>query len=236
MSGLLLSHPGSLYEALFPEARPRIIAAVGGGGKTTFLNTLAAELHDRGRRVVVTTTTKTRPPEDPALLAQTVPEAAQLLDAGHIPLAGQYLTKEKVQGLPGSLPVLAAMADYVLIEADGSRKRPLKMTDPAYEPVIPPEAEAVVALAGLDALGCPVSQVVHRPELACKALGVSPEAPVTPELAARLLALCYRPRYVLLNKADGPDRQRAGLAVAAHLPGARCVIASLRDWGHAELR
>lgn len=236
MSTILLSPPGSLYEALFPEDRPRVIAAVGGGGKTSFLKTLAAQLHADGARIVVTTTTKMRPPEDPGLLAQTPEEAARILDAGHIPLAGQYFSEEKIQGLPGGISELAKIADYVLVEADGSRKRPLKITDPSYEPVIPLEANAVVALAGLDAVGKSVSEAVHRPELACKALGMTPEHGISPQDVARLLEHCYRPRYVLLNKADGLSRQRAGLEIASYLPGARVVITSLRDWGWAETR
>lgn len=236
MSAILLSHPESLYKALFPDEQPRVIAAVGGGGKTTFLNTLANQLHATGARVVVTTTTKMRPPKDPALLAQTPEDAARILDAGHIPLAGRYYTKEKIQALPGGIRALSKIADYVLVEADGSRMRPLKMTDPSYEPVIPPEADAVVALAGLDAIGQPVSEAVHRPEMACRILGMAPDHQIAPPDVAQLLAHCYQPRYVLLNKADSPDRQSFGLEIAAQLLGAHCLIASLRDWGQAENR
>lgn len=236
MSAVFLSPPENLYKALFPEEQPRIIAAVGGGGKTTFLHTLANQLHASGARVIVTTTTKMRPPEDPALLAQTPEEAARILDAGHIPLAGQYFSAEKITGIPDNISGFAKIADYVLVEADGSRKRPLKMTDPTFEPVIPPEAEAVVALAGLDAIGHPVSKAVHRPELAREALGLAENQPVTAESIARLLSHCYQPRYVLLNKADDPVRRKAGLEIAFYLSAARCIITSLRDWGFAEKR
>ncbi len=236
MSAIFLSPPASLNKALFPEKTPRVIAAVGGGGKTTFLKTLAAELQAAGASVILTTTTKVRPPEDLSLLAQGPEEAAAILTQGHIPLVGRYITAEKLQGLPGGIAPLMGLADYILVEADGSRKRPLKMTNPTYEPVIPPEAEAVVALAGLDALGQPLSRSVHRPELAGQALTLPMDHLVTPETVARLLDLCYQPRYVLCNKADDPLRQRSGLEIAARLPGARCVITSLRAWGLAETR
>lgn len=236
MSAFLLFPPKSLYDALFPEEHPRIIAAVGGGGKTTFLKTLANQLHAAGARVVVTTTTKMRPPEDPALLAQTPEEAARILNAGQIPLAGRHIHAEKVTGIPGGIPELAKIADYVLVEADGSRKHPLKMTDAAYEPAIPPGADAVVALAGLDAVEKTLIDAVHRPELACKALDMTPEHQISPQDIARLLEWCYQPRYVLLNKADNPFRQKAAFDIAALLPGARCIVTSLRDYGFAENR
>ncbi|MGL6173173.1 MAG: selenium cofactor biosynthesis protein YqeC, partial [Cellulosilyticaceae bacterium] len=38
--------------------REGIIAFVGGGGKTTTIYTLARELSDQGKKVIVTTTTK----------------------------------------------------------------------------------------------------------------------------------------------------------------------------------
>lgn len=235
MSALFVAPPESLYEALFPGRKPRIIAAVGGGGKTTLLKTLAAELSARGAKAVITTTTKMHPPEDRSLLARTPEDAALLLAAHPVVWLGVLTGEEKMTGIPAALPALLPAADYVLIEADGSRKKPLKMTDPRYEPVIPPEAEAVVALAGLDGLGKPISEAVHRPELARALLGAEASV-VTPAIAARLLCHCYEPDIILLNKADTPDLQALGLEIAALLPERRTVITSLRDWGLAEPR
>lgn len=235
MSALVVAPPESLYEALFPGRKPRIIAAVGGGGKTTLLKTLAAELSARGATAVITTTTKMHPPEDRALLARTPEEAALLLASHPVVWFGALAGEEKMTGVPGAIPALARAADYVLIEADGSRKRPLKMTDPQYEPVIPPEAEAVVALAGLDGLGKPISEAVHRPGLALALLGRETTL-VTPAVAARLLLHCYEPDAVLLNKADTPALRALGRETAALLPGQHTVITSLRDWGLAETR
>ncbi|MCZ7671710.1 MAG: selenium cofactor biosynthesis protein YqeC [Chloroflexi bacterium] len=53
--------------------------------------------------------------------------------------------------------------DFVLVEADGSRMRPIKA--PAeHEPVIPPDATVVAPVVGLDALERPLSEIAHRPE------------------------------------------------------------------------
>ena len=236
MSAVLIAPPERIYAALFGESFPRVIAAVGGGGKTTFLKTLAAELAAEGARVVVTTTTKMHPPEDASILGTTADEVISLLETTPIVWAGLPLSEGKMTAIPDSLPRLKASADYVLVEADGSRKRPLKMTDPAYEPRIPPEADAVVALAGLDSLGRPIREAVHRPALACPVLKKGADSPVTREDIACLLSHCYNPRYVLLNKADTPALREEACRIAALLPEARCLIASLRLWGQAETR
>jgi CTP:molybdopterin cytidylyltransferase MocA len=52
-------------------------------------------------------------------------------------------------------------ADVVLIEADGSRRMPLKW--PAdHEPVIPDYTDITVCVAGLSAIGKPVTETVYR--------------------------------------------------------------------------
>ena len=225
-----------LWRTLFGGAEPKTVAVVGAGGKTSLVRTLAAELAGMGRRVVITTTTKMHPPPDRSLLCES-PEAVRALLETKSPVwAGIFFNDFKIEGLPEPIAALADMADHVIIEADGAKRLPLKMIDASHEPVIPPETDAVVAVAGLDAIGKPVSETVHRPALACAALGCGGAHPVTPEDAARLLQICYAPRFVLLNKADTGRERALAEAVASLLPDARCVIASLRDFGYAETR
>ena len=82
---------------------------------------------------------------------------------------------------------LRRAADVVLVEADGAKRLPLKA--PAeYEPVIPPCADAVAAVAGMDAVGQAVGAVCHRPERVCALLGAGAEHVLTPEDVALLLA------------------------------------------------
>ncbi|MPM68025.1 hypothetical protein SDC9_114951 [bioreactor metagenome] len=134
----------------------------------------------------------------------------------------------------------AARADWLLAEADGSRRLPVK-APAAHEPVLLEPCRAVIAVAGLSALGHPLSRVCHRPELACAVLGVSPETPLTPELLARLLASPLgqfkgvgEPGQLrlFLNQADTPAFVRLGEQTArlslALLPGCRAVVAALR--------
>jgi molybdenum cofactor cytidylyltransferase len=106
-----------------------------------------------------------------------------------------------------------------LIEADGSRRRPLK-APAAHEPVIPGWAEHVVVIAGLSALGKPLSsEWVHRPERFAALTGLQPDEPITPDALARVLMHAqgglkgipnHARRSVMLNQANTAEAQAAG--------------------------
>ena len=137
---------------------------------------------------------------------------------------------EKI-GPPKRLEELCALSDYALIEADGARELPLK-APAAHEPVIPENALLVVAVAGVDGFGKPVSSV-HRPELYAALIGKPLDAPVTPEDAA--FVLCHpegqkknvRCKWsALLNQADDAEKQALARACAMRIPGG-AVITSL---------
>jgi molybdenum cofactor cytidylyltransferase len=104
----------------------------------------------------------------------------------------------------------------LLIEADGSRQKPLKA--PAdHEPVIPDFVDTVVVVAGMSGLGKPLTdEFVHRPEIFARLSGLTPGETVTPEALGRLLThpsggLKNIPsgatRVALLNQADTPELQ-----------------------------
>ncbi|MGI5876917.1 MAG: selenium cofactor biosynthesis protein YqeC, partial [Dethiobacteria bacterium] len=132
---------GDFYHHLFEGEAPRCVALVGAGGKTTTIHTLAGELVSTGARVVITTSTKMHPPEDRKLLAGTAEEAAAILKNRPFAYAGIPCNARKMTGLPeAEFEKLLAIADCVLVEADGARKRPLKMTA-TYEPVVPDRAD-----------------------------------------------------------------------------------------------
>ncbi len=177
---------------------------VGGGGKSTAMFRLAAELAAQGKRVVTTTTTHisiaqialaphhlVHPPDRP--VEELVARLSSLLAAHPYAL---------VVGLPDSatgrafgidLAVVEAIAalpevDAVLVEADGSRMRPFKA--PAdHEPVVPPCTTLLVPVVGIDALGRPLTDdTVHRAERVAALAGTQPGGAVTPEVVAAVLA------------------------------------------------
>ena len=153
----------------------------------------------------------------------------------------QALTAHRVvcAGTPGrdgkltapSLPMaaLAALADYVLVEADGSRRLPLKAHGPR-EPVLPPERRQTICVVGASGFGRPAAEAVHRPEHFCALTGAAPETAVTPALVAAALAAERLADTVLLNQVEGPARQADAAAFARALAGhgLRIAAGSLR--------
>jgi probable selenium-dependent hydroxylase accessory protein YqeC len=218
---------------------PGITAIVGGGGKTTLMLSLARALSRSGARVIVTTTTHIFPPED---IATTDPESEQAAKSALArnnlvcfasPAEGGKLAAPKL-----STSTMRTIADYVLVEADGAKRLPLKA--PAeHEPVIPAAAELVIAVAGLDGIGQAIAEAAFRPARYAVLCGKMETDAVTPIDAARVLAhengqrkgVPANARFaVLLNKADDETRRNIALEIAAELGRyhvERVVIAAL---------
>jgi len=127
-----------------------------------------------------------------------------------------------------------------LIEADGSRRRPVKA--PAeHEPPIPNFVDTVVVVVGLSALGKPcTADWVHRPEIYSQRAGLQLGDPIS--MTAMKNVLCHphgglknipsRARKVaLLNQADTPDLCRTAEMLAAHLLAKfdRVIVAALNN-------
>ncbi len=136
--------------------------------------------------MVTTTTHILRHPGLP-LVEEPTPERLRAALEGHgVVTVGTVFRGDKLSGA-GTPEELRRAADVVLVEADGAKRLPLKA--PAeYEPVIPPCADAVAAVAGMDAVGQAVGAVCHRPERVCALLGAGAEHVLTPEDVALLLA------------------------------------------------
>ncbi len=162
-----------------------VTAAVGGGGKTSLLNRLAAEL-SRTNTVLLLTTTHIWPPACETLL---LPTRARIRDAfAHTNLlaAGDPSPEGKLTAAAALRDEYEGLADYVLVEADGARGLPLKAPD-AREPVLPANAALVIAVAGMACAGQTIAQSAHRPALYAELAGLPPDAYVTPQTVARVL-------------------------------------------------
>jgi len=181
------------------------LSFVGAGGKTTFIEYLAAEAVRRGRHVAITTTTKIW-----AKAPYVVwPDLCTLRPQPDFVRVGKTVADGKLTALQEEeVAELGLAYDLVLIEADGSKGRPLKY--PAeYEPIIPSFSDRVVVVAGLDALSGRVDEQVFRSELFEPATGVPQDARVTPSLFLRffeddtLIKGVNRQKCaILLNKYD----------------------------------
>lgn len=217
--------------------QPKIVSIVGAGGKTTALRALARAL--AFRRVLVTTTTHmfpVPPPDCRTVLTDPAPDAllAQLQLPGAV-CAGRQAESGKLCALPPALLTqTAAAADIVLCEADGAHRLPLKLHR-ADEPVLPPQTDLCLIVAGLSALGRPIRDAVHRYAL-CPDWAANPERLVgIPEVlycvreAAAACGLPKKTMRVLLNQAGTPAlaalAEPAATALAAE--GLDCRIGSL---------
>ena len=77
---------------------------------------------------------------------------------------GTLETNGKLSPFPLSFSAIEQMADYVLVEADGSKRLPGKAHG-RNEPQIPKESQRTVLVFGASALHKPISEVIHRVEI-----------------------------------------------------------------------
>ena len=203
-----------------------VTAVMGSGGKTSLLYQLAEELRPCGTVLLATTTHIMRPPQYP--FAGTAEELAAALAAHGAACAGSYTPEGKL-----TAPAFAGWqqaADFVLVEADGSRRRPLK-AHALHEPVIPPCTRQVICVVGLSGLHRPVSEVVHRPELFCPLVGCTPEDEATPERVARALVQEHLADTYFLNQAESGSVLQDAKIIVSHLKpqGFSVVAGSQRE-------
>lgn len=152
----------------------RVIAFVGGGGKTTLIYELARELAGVGKQVLVTTTTHMKEPEKKWEADHTV----------GVPCEEQ---SGKIKGVSEEeYRKLKDRCDILLVEADGAKRKPLKA--PAeHEPVIPKDADMVIGMAGASAIGKTIEEGCHRAELVGKLLGKNITEVITAEDLVKVL-------------------------------------------------
>lgn len=200
-----------------------VTAVVGSGGKTTLLSLLARELPGT---VVLTTTTHIRPfPGVPLLVSPTADEVASALRTDRVACVGARTEGGKLTVPELGVEALAEIADFVLVEADGARRLPLK-AHAAWEPVVPERSERTILVLGASGLDHPVHERVHRPELFCELAGCAPDDPATPGLVARAANAEALADVALVNQADvAPGRARE-LAALLAIPAA---VGSLRS-------
>lgn len=198
--------------------RSGITAVIGGGGKTTLLRALGTELAADGARVLLCATTKLFPFADlPNLADPTETALAEALEARRLVCAGTPVPGTGKLTAP-NIPVarLAALADYVLAEADGAAGRPLKAHAP-HEPVIPPEANQTVLVIGASGFGRPIAEAAHRPALYARLAGAEESAPASLETEAAVLLAEGLHTRVFINQVETAEARRQAAALAARL-------------------
>ena len=192
-----------------------IRAFVGAGGKTTLIHEQAAQYRAEGKRVFVTTSTHMFIEPDTVLSDDPEVILAQLNRTGYV-MAG-IPEGEKIRSLSSeTYERVCSYADVVLLEADGSSRKPIKFPN-STEPVLYDNVEEIVVVCGLQAIGKPLIEIAHRPELVKACLGAQDDTIITLEHIAVLLREGYlrplRKRYknVSVYAAGGTEAERKQL-------------------------
>jgi len=232
----------SLPQALRVNSSP-CIAFIGAGGKTTAIFQLARRLP---LPVIVTATSHLGTWQirfaDQHIVTET-PAPLEELEHG---LKGVILVTGKIDG-DRTKPINHNLMNWLqqfcgyhsiplLIEADGSRGRPLKAWA-EHEPPIPSFVELIVQVVGLTGLGKPLSdEYVHRPEIFAELSGLRIGELVTQDSLVRVLTHLEggqknipinARRVALLNQTDTHELQSVAQGLArALIPAYHSVIIS----------
>lgn len=202
---------------------PSCIAFIGAGGKSTAMFKLARELTSP---VIVTATshlgTWQTQLADSHIIAKDLTGVENLASN----LNGVILITGEIEGdrtQPVNEEILERLyslcreqAIPLLIEADGSRQKPLKAWAD-HEPPIPEFVDLVVEVIGVEGLGKSLTEeFVHRPELFSKLSGLKIGDPVSSEALIKVLThkdgglkniSLSAERCLILNQADTPEAQ-----------------------------
>ena len=229
-----------LYRSLDLDLDKRqVISIVGGGGKTTTMNKLAQELKDEGKKVLVTTSTCMMMPKegeyDKILQMKDLRKDEDILyegleDGSITVIFGDLIRTDKVKGLEEETIDYIAnedIFDFILVEADGARRRPIKAPREG-EPLVPNSTDIVIGVIGLDAYGEDIDEdTIHRLEIFKQILDISDREEVLDEDIIADLVIHPKglfknsddaERFLILNKADSEERIEAGKKIKEEIP------------------
>jgi len=227
-----------------------VYAFVGAGGKSTGMRAAAAWCARAGLRARMTTTTRVGVEEFRGVAVRLVSDAAGMAQAMQeneriVLIAGSILEEErKYRGVDPSLIGSREIPPdvVVLVESDGSRRRPLKVpTD--REPVIPATASTVFALMGASGFNEPIGEeICYNHEAALAILSDTPSR-CNPRRfdAEAIAAVASHPQgsrkgvragmrfHVIFNQGDIAEKRPIGVQALALL-SARGIDASILSW------
>ena len=170
-------------------ADSQIITFIGGGGKTSLMNTLGKEFASHGYPTLLTTTTHIMKPDflsDEAYIEnEDLGQLANIftnLKKNTLPLAAlgipEKVVNSNIKWRSPSSDFCEKIAEFskkfstknpykflkILCEGDGSKRLPIKLPKDG-EPVFFPKTDTVIGVIGLSCLGKPIKETLFRYEL-----------------------------------------------------------------------
>lgn len=183
-----------------------VTAIIGSGGKTTLLRTLAGELPGS---IALTTSTHIFPFDGmPVLDGSKLDEVRGTLAGNRVACVGSPAADGKLAAPCCSFEELGRCADYVLVEADGSRSLPLKAHEP-WEPVVPPVSTQTILVVGARGLNRSICSAAHRVERFCELAACHPDDLATPARVARVINAEALATRVLISQISPENRPAA---------------------------
>lgn len=208
--------------------KQRIFAFVGAGGKTSTIFQLAHELAKLNKRVIITTTTHMYRPKNYLVLEEDKGKILEMLREYNLAVVGTLSGQGKISGVSEDTFIwMLDYADYILVEADGSKRLPLKAPN-NYEPVLPPAVDEMVILAGLTSLYKPIKEVCHRYELAIKILNTNSNHKISPKDIGALMKTYIQDEnlnyQMLLNQSNHEKYTKEAMEIQSYLREYRCIL------------
>lgn len=170
-------------------ADSQIIAFIGGGGKTSLMNTLGKEFASHGYPTLLTTTTHIMKPDflsdESYIENEDLGQLANIftnLKKNTLPLAAlgipEKVVNSNIKWRSPSSDFCEKIAEFskkfstknpykflkILCEGDGSKRLPIKLPKDG-EPVFFPKTDTVIGVIGLSCLGKPIKETLFRYEL-----------------------------------------------------------------------
>ena len=170
-------------------ADSQIITFIGGGGKTSLINTLGKEFASHGYPTLLTTTTHIMKPDflsdESYIENEDLGQLAYIftnLKKNTLPLAAlgipEKVVNSNVKWRSPSSDFCEKIAEFskkfstknpykflkILCEGDGSKRLPIKLPKDG-EPVFFPKTDTVIGVIGLSCLGKPIKETLFRYEL-----------------------------------------------------------------------
>lgn len=218
-----------------------VMSITGCGGKTSMLRLLAGKL-SAGFRVAAGASTKMRVPAQGAYTGLFIghSDLPENIESPGIYYFADEITEGKLHGISEPLAKRAAkLCDVMLIEADGSKQKPLKgWAD--FEPVIVSRTSVTVGVLTLKPVGHIVSEaLIHRLPLFLAQSGAKTGGLIKPEHLARLVNCrdgmfkgARGRRVLFINQADNEAQITEAVQFAKdfELNADEIIIGSLKNW------
>lgn len=170
-------------------ADSQIITFIGGGGKTSLMNTLGKEFASHGYPTLLTTTTHIMKPDflsdESYIENEDLGQLANIftnLKKNTLPLAAlgipEKVVNSNIKWRSPSSDFCEKIAEFskkfstknpykflkILCEGDGSKRLPIKLPKDG-EPVFFPKTDTVIGVIGISCLGKPIKETLFRYEL-----------------------------------------------------------------------